>query len=84
MDGLGGYYASEKSQTEKTNAVFSLIHAIYKTSKTKYNKTKTDSQIWRTSLWLPEQRRWGMYKTGEEKRLQTSSYKLIGSRGYKT
>ena len=34
-----------KSQTEKTNAVFSLIHAIYKTS-----KTKTDSQIRRTSL----------------------------------
>ena len=37
MGGLRGYMLVKKSQTEKTNAVFSLLYGIYKT---KPNVTK--------------------------------------------
>ena len=81
MDGLRGYYASEKkSDREDKCCVFTSIWNLE--NKPKCNKTKIDSQICRTSLWLPEGRIWGMHKIGKEKRLQTTSYKIIGSQGY--
>ena len=73
MDGLGGHYASEKkSDREDKCCVFTYIWNLQ--NKTKYNKTKIDSQICRTSLWLPEGEEMG--NAQNRRRKEVPNYQL--------
>lgn len=71
----------KKSQTEKTNAVFSLIYGIYKT-KPNITKPKQTHRFAEQVCGYQRGRRWEMRKIGEEKRFPTTSYKITGSQGY--